>query len=281
MEDEQFLKLKAIISLVALAIATLYFVWWRLPSSRKKQTDWKTELSSTKINNTETSNSTTRNDVWSERRKRGVTAAASSTNRSSSKDNDKPFGSSYYYAHNNPNATGGYKDGLAMEDYTMNGPRLLSKSSGVVTSVPASTETSTDASEPKEVTERPTSTASKKANVVPAVKRISKFQWDDPGDANGIATIRIDTLPGATITETISWREANISDVQTTLIDDKQGLLIELQGKDDIRYRLQIQKLFGKVEEVRHVVKPSRLLVRVHKTKSWMSKSNLKAWPHP
>jgi len=40
---------------------------------------------------------------------------------------DRPFGSSYYYAHNNLKATGGYKDGLRTEDYVMNQPRLLSK----------------------------------------------------------------------------------------------------------------------------------------------------------
>jgi hypothetical protein len=40
---------------------------------------------------------------------------------------DKPFGLSYFYAHNNLNATGGYRDRLQMEDHSMNQPRPVRK----------------------------------------------------------------------------------------------------------------------------------------------------------
>mmetsp|Transcript_6383 Transcript_6383/g.9288 ORF Transcript_6383/g.9288 Transcript_6383/m.9288 type:complete len:445 (-) Transcript_6383:62-1396(-) len=50
----------------------------------------------------------------------------------SSSSDKRGFGSSYYYAHNSSGTGGGYKDGLKMEDYTMNQPRLLSKGGVVV-----------------------------------------------------------------------------------------------------------------------------------------------------
>jgi hypothetical protein len=163
-----------------------------------------------------------------------------------------------------------------MEDYTMNQPRLLSKGG-----VPAEQEQSEAIVD--ESTASATTSTNKRVNAAPA-RRISKFLWDDPGDPNGIATIRIDALPGPTLTETISWREANIVDVAISLPDEKRCLLIELEGADGVRYRLQIPKLYGEVDEVRKVAKPNRLLIRVYKKKSWMNPfntKNLEAWPHP
>jgi hypothetical protein len=257
-------------------LAATVFVYFRIVIAKPGR-DWKSELASTKASATTNDPQVDPKDVWEERRKRGVTASSSAGKTSAA---DKPFGSSYYYAHNNPNATGGYKDGLRMEDYTMNQPRLLSK--GGVPAEPSETTTveSSTASEP--TTTMPT--ASKKKVDAPVVKRISKFLWDDPGDANGVATIRIDALPGSTLTETISWREANINDISTTLVNDKKGLLIELTSADGTIYRLQIPKLYGEVDEVRKVAKPNRLLVRLYKKKNWLNpfdKTNLQSWPRP
>ena len=78
------------------------------------------------------------NDVWEERRKRGI-AHAPTVVKQDSQETKKPFGSSYYYAHNSTKNKGGYSDGLKMEDFTMNGPRLLSKggnSNGVAAATP-------------------------------------------------------------------------------------------------------------------------------------------------
>lgn len=282
MVDDEFsaLQLKAAILFVTLAATVL--VYFRvLRPSLVKNTDWKTELSSTKASYSSKGEDLTMKDVWSQRKSRGVTASSTSNKQSAPAD-DKPFGSSYYYAHNNPNATGGYKDGLKMEDYTMNQPRLLSKGG-----VPADQQTQSGqpqepTTETKSTTE-PTvaSTTTNRGKKIVPVKRISKFLWDDPGDSKGIATIRIDTLPGATLTETISWREGNISDIVVSLVDDKKGLLIELTSGDSTKYCLLIPKLHGQVDEVRKVVKPNRLLVRVYKTKGWVDRKNLQAWPHP
>jgi len=272
MMDDEFSSLQLKAGILFVALAATVAVYFRMLKPSEK-TDWKSELTSTKSSTKRTNDPQLDfKDVWGERRKRGVTASSSSGKTSAV---DKPFGSSYYYAHNNPNATGGYKDGLRMEDYTMNQPRLLSK--GGVT---ASEQSEPSPSEVDDATA--TSPASnKRVTVVPVAKRISKFLWDDPGDSNGIATIRIDILPGSTLTETISWRQANITDISAALVDDKKGLLIELEGADGTRYRLQIPKLYGDVDEVRRVAKPNRLLVRVYKKKSWMNKKNLQSWPHP
>lgn len=277
MTDDEFssTQMKAVIAFVVLAAtALIYYFFMMKPST---ETDWKSELTSTKISSKSRNGVSTSSDVWEERRKRGVTASSSSGKKAAE---DMPFGSSYYYAHNNPNATGGYKDGLRMEDYTMNQPRLLSKGG-----VPAGE--SSEAAEAESLVDDAGQTAqpadTTKRQNVPVPKRISKFLWDDPGDSNGIATIRIDTLPGPTLTETVSWREACISNIKTSLIDDKKGLLIELEGDGGTRYCLQIPKLYGQVDEVREVVKPNRLLVRVYKQKSRLNPfdKNLKEWPHP
>ena len=266
MGEDEFVSLQLKAGILFFTCAATVLIYFRFLQQPKR--DWKSELTSTKSSNINSTNYNVK-DVWGERRKRGVAASSS---KGTSSANDKPFGSSYYYAHNNPNATGGYKDGLRMEDYTMNQPRLLSKS-GVSVEEPDSFDSAA---------EEPTTTKNVKKRVnAPVAKRISKFLWDDPGDSNGIATIRIDILPGATLTETISWRQANIVDTTATLIDDKRGLLIEVESEEGTRYRLQIPKLYGQVDEVRKVVKPNRLLVRLYKKKGWTNRKNLQAWPNP
>jgi hypothetical protein len=158
------------------------------------------------------------------------------TNRNTKKDNksdsEKPFGSSYYYAHNNPNAKGGYKDGLKMEDYVMNGPRLLSvngvsvvhkntdrlhnsvenpkddnnhtildhdsvHNNDSVNSYHTSTKNKNDQSSNQDTTQILTSaqaaTRHGKNHSIP----ISRYLWDDDGNTQGIARIYIDSLPAS------------------------------------------------------------------------------------
>jgi hypothetical protein len=249
--------------LVAVLVAT-FFIYYRMT---KPSSDWTRELSSMKLFSRVDSQGSLK-DIFEERRRTGNLSS-----RGKAESSDRPFGSTYYYAHNNPNATGGYKDGLRMEDYTMNQPRLLSKGS-----VPP------ESSKTNVGFEDLTVVLDTRKVIVPRddSKRISKFLWDDPGDPDGVATIRIDTLPAGS--ETIAWRDANIREISATLVDNKKGLLVTLESEDGIKYRLHIPKLYGQVEEVRKVAKSSRLLVRLYKKKNRMNpwdKKNLEAWPHP
>ena len=125
MDDELYsLQLKS--GILFFVLATTVIVYFRILNPPSKTRDgWKNELTSTKVSSVSTNDPPLDfKDVWGERRKRGITASSSGGKQSAQ---DRPFESSYYYAHNNPNAKGGYKDGLRMEDYTMNGPRLLSR----------------------------------------------------------------------------------------------------------------------------------------------------------
>ena len=151
-------------------------------------------------------------DVWEERRRRGI-APASLHHKRGVETPQKPFGSSYYYAHNNPHPTGGYKDGLRMEDYAMNGPRLLRKGGKPVGNTPNATpNTTTSASSiPSTTAEDATATTTDTAQNIQQQRRrrripITQYLWDDDGGKTG--TILIDKLPGALSTDSpIPWSQ--------------------------------------------------------------------------
>ena len=225
-------------------------------------------------------------DVWAERQKKGV--APASLHHRSEAGSEKPIGSSYYYAHNTNSNTGGYKDGLRMEDYTMNQPRLLSRGGQPVQAVSAgavesslqeksSAVVSADGQEQK--------TFSSIASV--SGKRtlpISKYLWDDPGSSDGVATIRIDRLPSARDSvETIEWKDAGVLEVQGQLLNDGTGLLVTVKTDLEADYQLEFKRLYGKVAEVKTTVVRGnkRLLVRLKKQTGLFNKSNTVAWPHP
>ena len=175
---------------------------------------------------------------------------------------DKPFKSSYYYAHNQMKKTGGYTDGLKAEDYVMNGPKLLKKSSvtktpEVATHIQAVTKKTVGSSNP-----------------------INRYLWDDDGNDNGVAKIYIDTLPGKT---PIPFADANITkaDVMSKIVgDSNSGLILQLRGnvggEKENRYHLYVPRMFGEVEEVKTIVKAKKLIVKLTKKKG---KGNVKAWP--
>lgn len=184
---------------------------------------------------------------------------------------EHPFGSSYYFAHNNSKATGGYKDGLKMEDYTMNGPRLLSKGGK-----PVESSTSASANNAAETTATATADSKKPAVVAhdPNLIKITKYLWDDSGDANGVATIRIDSLPQSTgsTAPLVEFKQLCIAEAKADFLnpETKQGLLVELSGDEtnEKRYQLKIPNLFGEAESVRAVLKTKRLLVKIQKKAS-------------
>jgi hypothetical protein len=198
----------------------------------------------------------------------------------STADSTKPFKSSYYYAHNNPNTIGGYKDGLKAEDYVMNGPRLLGKS-----------KTSKESSNTNTTT---TKTPARNATpVTPKAKHdstpINRYLWDDDGNTDGIAKIIVNTLPssGTPTSSTMTWQDAGISskeDVRSKLLGVSQnGLIVQIRRKINEsnnrnykRYHLYVPKMSGEVEEVKLIVKAKKLIVKLYKKQG---RDNLQAWP--
>lgn len=212
---------------------------------------------------------------------------------------EKPFGSKYYYAHNSSKAIGGYKDGLKMEDFSMNGPRLLSKGGKKV-------ETSTNTAETTDIPR--TTYDNKPASTItahdPKLIKITKYLWDDSGDSNGRATIRIDSLPQSTGSTTssssplVDFAQLDIGEATANFLceETKEGLLVELKGGEtsDYRYQLKIPKLYGEAESIKCILKTKRLLVKIQKKASPFtpkdsgseepaeeSAPHYETWPHP
>lgn len=224
---------------------------------------------------------------------------------------DKPFGSSYYYAHNDPNRTGGYKDGLRMEDYVMNGPKLLAKGGKRVEeegNVVVDGDNNDDdddeknSAEDENSGEAPAASAVAATNTAPPVRPtvptnsvpISKYMWDDAAVASGcsdVGKLYIDTLPNKpSSAPDINWEMASITKADVTaqlLGDDNRSLLIWITrtaatGTEPKSYHLFIRKMYGEVSEVKVVCKAKRLLVKLIKKKSRLNlwdKTNLKPWP--
>ena len=237
--------------------------------------------------------------AWEERRLRGIAAASSHEKKDAG--TEKPFGSSYYYAHNSTRATGGYKDGLRMEDYTMNGPRLLSRGGKPVDGEKgdddddaaiqvSASNTSASGAAPSALEQQDSSSEKQQPIGFKRSVPISRYLWDDPGDATtAVATIRIEQLPGPRSTDPmVPWKDASVTKVHAELLvnnnnDEQQGLLVTIETADTagVDYELRIPKLYGRVAEVEAITKPKRLLLRLKKKKGFFDKTNLKAWPHP
>ena len=180
---------------------------------------------------------------------------------------ERPFGSSYYYAHNNANSKGGYKDGLRAEDYVMNGPRLLSKGGVRVDDAAdgaddgsedlADSKTSndidhsnTDATSNNTKLDSLTDSNSAKNKGKQTSKQklisstpITRYLWDDDSEGN-TAKIHIDTLPLSS-TSTIPWEEACISKqyVEVRLIGERNdGLFVGVTQQQQQVQEQQSQK---------------------------------------
>ena len=248
------------------------------------------------------------NDVWEERRQRGIQAASLHTKKDITGKKEKPFGSSYYYAHNSTKTTGGYKDGLTMEDFTMNGPRLLSRNGAPVVNDDPSIDTkSTETDDSAFATEIKSDPNKSELQTRRRVIPVSKYLWDDPGNKDGVATIRVDTLATfkSNSSEDIDWKMIRpfITSIDASLSGigkEKDGLYVKIQADTPpsdgntsstlldgikqaipIEYILQIPKLYGHVHKVDCVSKEKRLLIRLYKRSTVFDKSNLKVWPHP
>lgn len=117
--------------------------------------------------------------------------------------------STYYYSHNKFTGGGGYTDGLAAEDYTMNQPRLLSKNgvSFLANKLNAEARTSINinSSHTKERTNVELNSAYRQPH---KVIHITKYLWDD---SEAVSIIRIEVLPSIISQENMTpWSQANI-----------------------------------------------------------------------
>jgi phosphate/sulfate permease len=209
---------------------------------------------------------------------------------------DRPFNSSYYYAHNN--AKGGYKDGLSMEDYVMNQPKLLSRN-GVAIQSPSHS-SSEESSVPINNKESSTNHHGGTVTHVPIKVHptfhsipLNRYLWDDDGNADGIAKLYFDSLPSSLsgISDgSISWKDAGITakDVKVKVIRTELtcALLVQIKtssktDKDDeigkiTRYHFYVPQLYGPVQEAKVTVKSKLLIVKLIKEKK---KGNRIAWP--
>ena len=220
-------------------------------------------------------------DVWAERRKRGILPA--SLNHKAGVGTGKPFSSSYYFAHNNPNTSGGYKDGLRMEDFTMNEPRLLSKGGKPIvqatTTMPVNS--SNDAPLPcNESGPTPIPTAKLVSSQRRRSLAITQYLWDDDDGSTG--TIIIERLPGGlrSTDQPLLWAEVNVLDVQASLFNNDRGLRLEIETSLDWDYHLEISPLFATAVKVQTVRKAKRLRVKIVKKSTSMIMSSYEKWPH-
>lgn len=212
-------------------------------------------------------------NVFSVKQRPPITASANKSSTS-----DRPFGSSYYYAHNN--SKGGYADGLRAEDYVMNGPKLLSKGGvRIDDDIAASDLNAPEDNVPASARELiRNETEKRKPQNTTVSKPITRYIWDD--DGSDIAKIHIDSLPVSS-TQAMSWEEASIAkenvDVQL-LGDENDGLMIRIITRDNKRYHLQIVKMYGSADSVKITVKKHKLLVKIEKTKIKKRQNNGGFW---
>eukprot|EP00545_Synedropsis_sp_CCMP1620_P000077 CAMPEP_0119026512 /NCGR_PEP_ID=MMETSP1176-20130426/35591_1 /TAXON_ID=265551 /ORGANISM="Synedropsis recta cf, Strain CCMP1620" /LENGTH=257 /DNA_ID=CAMNT_0006982243 /DNA_START=38 /DNA_END=808 /DNA_ORIENTATION=- len=239
-----------LVPIVLVVVASVSFLLFRRMNKPMAQADdkWAKEVNDTKSSTTASSGSL--KNIWDERQKNGSAALDEQTQKTD--DDGKPFGSSYYYAHNSLRTTGGYKDGLRMEDYQMGTPRLLSKG-GVDLRDQAGEEAPAANNKSSAAAASPAIAPEKRTRAAACIP-ITKYLWDDPGDHKAIGTIRIDQLA-----ENLSWKEADVTDIQIDL--KNETVLTVLVSANDKTYRLHIPQCYGKVEEVKKVSKNQRLLV--------------------
>ena len=195
---------------------------------------------------------------------------------------DRPFESSYYFAHNKHSTGGGYKDGLRAEDYVMNGPRLLSKGGvRVEDEKSSSVEDETDNAEDINSASSQSLPEKRQTPKMQASTPITRYLWDD-GEGN-IAKIHIDTLPVSS-TKTINWEGASVSSVEARLTgDNNEGLFIGITyNTSNItkKCHLHVAKMYGNAEDVKTMVKKRKLLIKITKKPMQLSNrhSNTGVW---
>jgi hypothetical protein len=147
----------------------------------------------------------------------------------------------------------------------MNKPKLLAKTKATV----LDTTTTTSITSTSTTQDAATTTLLDHDDSIP----INKYLWDDEGKENGVAKIYIDTLPGKA-----TWDpQITKDDVVCKLVGTwKNGLVVQIHSRGE-RYHLVVPRMYGEVEEVKTILKPNKLLVKLLKKKK--NKENLTAWP--
>jgi hypothetical protein len=256
-----FEGLPVMLLILILVFISTYIVYQRMhkPSEEK---DWTKEIAKSNVK-ADSKQSLQLKNIWEERERNG----SIETEKIQKTDSDgKPFGSSYYYAHNSLRKTGGYTDGLRLEDFQMETPRLLSKGG---LNLRAGQQASV-------VRGNATKVASSTRGVASSCVPITKYQWDDPGDQKAVGTIRIDQVDA-----NLSWKDAKVQDVKLNL-QDQSSLTVTVLIENGKKYRLHIPKLYGRVKEAKKVSKETRLLIRLYKCKNDSSGgADLHSWPTP
>jgi len=223
--------------------------------------------------------------------KKTPSQASAHKNGTHSIDNNRPFNSSYYYAHNNSKV--GYKDGLSMEDYVMNQPKLLSRNGVNIQPSLSSTSEESKCDAIKESTNHRIIQVPKQLHSSTSHSiALNRYLWDDDGNSEGIAKLYFDSLPSSCpgVSENISWKDSGITakDVKVKIIssDSNCALLIQIkrdttiQGDEtdkDTRYHFYVPTLYGQVLEAKAIVKSKLLIVKLIKARK--IKGNSVAWP--
>lgn len=271
--------------------------------TKKKSTTTATTTSETnakKINKSNASSSAT--SLQSQQELKSVFDFNKSNNITGNKKNTSEQSqfrsSSYYYAHNNPKSKGGYKDGLRMEDYQMETPRLLSKSGGIDSGSGYNTKENDRSENNGDDTQSMNKSSSNTTNTGSTNSKssiryipIQKYLWDDSQDSTKII---IDSLPSSlsdSKKEFISWHYLSIPKdcIQVKkLIDDEQsqnnGLLIKITKRKsnekevECIYYLHIKQLYGKIKDndsdvgIKVIWKTKRLIIKLFK-------QSIESWP--
>eukprot|EP00984_Skeletonema_dohrnii_P017585 scaffold8055_cov115-Skeletonema_dohrnii-CCMP3373.AAC.2 len=267
---------------IGFAVSTLMFiaacVYWLSKRSRdykpseKQQHIVEPKKESQVINSSESSSESSSEqklrNVFSVKQKPPV----SSNGGAKAAGSDRPFESSYYFAHNKHSTGGGYKDGLRAEDYVMNGPKLLSKGGVRVEDEKSNSSVVDEADSAEERSSASSQSVSEKKQTpqMQASTPITRYLWDD-GEGN-TAKIHIDTLPVSS-TKSINWEDASVSSVEARLIgDNNEGLFIGITYniKDDTsnltkKCHLHVARMYGNADEVKAMVKKRKLLVKITK----------------
>jgi hypothetical protein len=260
------------ISILLAVASVLYYLHGSVQG--KKQDDWTRQVTNSEVKNASSYKGLLKN-IWDHTQTPSDSTGTASTTIHKTDSAGKPFGSSYYYAHNSLRKTGGYTDGLRMEDYQMETPRLLSKNGVCVKNQTPTTSAALHAN-PTLVEETSKAAASRKAiYYIP----LTKYLWDDSNTEKAMGTIRIDHL-----TDDLSWKDASVTQVEVELKEEIL-LTVVVNTAENKKYRLQFKQLYGRVEQVKKVVKQDRLLIRLYKCRTKPDgrpdNENTKAWPTP
>ena len=255
---------------VGLIVSTFIFVAWAFWFTKRPGDRKTTQIESEEVIKSEMNSDKKLKNVFSVKQKPLI---SSNGKHSTKAGNDRPFESSYYFAHNKHSTGGGYKDGLRAEDYEMNGPRLLSKGGvRVCFEKTCSGEDETNSEDKSCASSHDVSESRQKPTKLQASTPITRYLWDD--GVGNIAKIIIDSLPVSS-TKSINWADASVSNVDARLIGhNNEGLFIDITYNihdEAKKCHLHVARMYGRAEEVKTMIKKHKLLIKITKKPKFLS----------